>query len=100
MNCNSDNCVVSQNCAISLAIRKVWPFADVFTNGIYPNLTLPSDKIDLPRSAAIFIKVFDMAMPEHRLEMKPFYFDIEVTESMLPKWWEAAIKETETLELV
>jgi len=74
---------VGYNCAIAYAIRKIFPEAwtDLFyvKNGFGKNIQL----FTLPDEATQFIKEFDKATPEDRVNMKPFDFEVELTDAAL-----------------
>ncbi len=108
------------NCAISLAIREIFPDAWVATCKIVPFLFKPlynikevmsyevdsvtEDIIALPKEASEFINEFDRYGSERRSRMQPISFEIDVPDSIIEKIGisEAIeiIKNSETLELV
>lgn len=88
--CPTAMSVASTNCAIALAIRDIFPMAFVTMSQFYLThsrtseaLTLGDETIQLPRSAAMFIKAFDDASAEERVNMHPFSFEIEVPDSVI-----------------
>ena len=97
MNCGHNP--VTLSCAIACAVREIWPNAIITSTMIHADGDLFSKhNIPLPDSATNFIRKFDRRSPEERAAMRPFSFTVEVTETMIPKWWE--VEKTSTLELI
>jgi len=75
----------THNCAITYACRKLFPNCYTVSSGIY--MINKYDELitiaDLPASASRFIRKFDKAIPEQRVKMKPFEFEIELTKGAL-----------------
>jgi len=73
------------SCAISLAVRDIFPDAFVGGNRIYAN-GLEAEKlktIELPQKAQIFITEFDTTMPVRRPLMPEIEFEVEVPDEVL-----------------
>ncbi len=106
------------NCAISVAVRSIFPhawvdnheiipFAEKMTMGEFSNASYnkPKDNyIQLPNEAKKFVNKFDYSKPEQREALPPFSFEIEVNDNIIDR---IGIKEAEeiianslTLELV
>lgn len=77
----NDGTLLSENCAISLAIRDIFPCAKIGDLDIFPFSIDVDHAIPLPDIAKSFIWSFDHAAPEARVLMQPLSFDIE-----LPDW--------------
>lgn len=104
MMCRVGHCLVTQNCAIAVAVRDVFPKASVVPNFI--NLNHINEEMELPLEATKFIREFDALAdnPEKRLKMTPFDFEIDVPDKVIDSIGiEEAISiinKSETLELV
>jgi|SRR6478609_1597954 len=70
-----------ENCAIALAVRDIFPKAQVSPVTIYTE----GVNILLPDEAMLFISDFDEANPSEREEMKPFSFEIEIPEAVIER---------------
>lgn len=92
------------NCAISNAVREVFPLAETFRNCICPFGLMGVSEIRLPQEASEFISQFDFARPEKRIEMQPISFEIEVPQEVIDKIGieevTRILSESKTLELV
>jgi hypothetical protein len=78
--CMSPN--MTTNCAIALAVRDVFPKAEVsmeyiFTEGISSTL------IELPKVAQEFINMFDCLTSEGRKQLYPIEFEVEIPERVI-----------------
>jgi hypothetical protein len=73
----------AHNCAITYACRKLFINCVTVSSGIYMIYGETTKIADLPRNATNFIKRFDKAIPEQRVKMKPFEFEIELTKEAL-----------------
>lgn len=96
--CKSDMKTIF-NCAISYAVRQMFPYAAVHRDSIFFDTSdlLPDlcgfgnlkrtnhDFAILPIEAQEFIDEFDESSPEDRLEMQPISFDIDVPASVIEK---------------
>jgi hypothetical protein len=109
---------VGFNCAVSLAIREIFPKAWIMTNYIlvnerelvtcYANIVdyFNSEelKIKLPKEATNFINSFDLKSEEERIEMNPISFEIDVPNEVIEEIGINEIykilSESKTLELV
>ena len=72
------------NCAITYACRKLFP--KCVTGVSIVSMEYGDELItiaDLPASASRFIRKFDNSIPEQRVKMKPFEFEIELTKGAL-----------------
>ena len=72
------------NCAVAYVVRKLIPCAQVSSCLIYIN----NDPIDyrsipLPKKATAFIKLFDRLLPNERLLITPFSFNIKISDKIL-----------------
>lgn len=70
------------NCAISYAVREIFPGSETSNMYIYIN-NKEKNSIYLPIKAQRFIKTFDELLPDQRVSMTPFSFDIEVPEELI-----------------
>ena len=95
----------NKNCAIALAIRDIFPNAEVHRQQILI-LTKPHSTIKLPSEAVSFIDLFDglRNTPEERLDLPEFSFEIdlpqEVIDSINISELTESLKNHETLELI
>jgi hypothetical protein len=73
----------SENCAIALAVRDLFPQAIVTTDTIY-YMCINANSL-LPTEARAFIEVFDdlVEIPENRLNLEEFSFEINVPEEVI-----------------
>ena len=72
---------IAEDCAIKIAIGEILPLAIVTGNYIYIDGACERNGfIKLPKAALDFIKKFDAAKSEERVEMDEFEFDIEFNE--------------------
>lgn len=94
----------ASNCAISTAIRDIFPNAKTYPSGIKQNGNYEECGIHLPNEAIDFICKFDFKSPEERVKMKPISFEIEVPDVIIDKIGisqvEEILKESTTMELV
>lgn len=81
-NCYKDVSYAKTNCAIALAIRDVFPRAEVLTTVIFPDPDVRG-MIKLPYEASEFIELFDDAEPEQRCEMDPISFEIDIPDTII-----------------
>lgn len=82
--CSSSAGIAITNCAISLAIRDVFPKASVWASHINPKLKEGRyDVIKLPQEARDFICEFDRLGSEGRAAMNPISFEIEIPDTVL-----------------
>lgn len=96
---------VSTNCAISLAVRDLFPDASTSTEYIV------LDKhgyhcLETPKIATRFINAFDALIhsPEKRLDLPEFSFEIDIPEQVIERIGiqeaKAILQKSETLSLV
>jgi hypothetical protein len=71
---------LASNCAISVAVREIFPYALVGCSTIEVQ---GSTIIKLPIKACNFVSAFDRNFPEERVLMDPISFDIEVPEKVI-----------------
>lgn len=74
------------NCAIALAVRDIFPLAQVEEETIEVYTEDNSDfpvLINLPGKAGYFIRNFDINTPEERVSMKPISFEIDVPDQVI-----------------
>jgi hypothetical protein len=78
-----------KNCAISLAIRDIFPNAHIGENSIDPffddERVSDSHRIWLPKEASSFIRKFDHTCWQSRPDMDEFEFDIFISDSVLER---------------
>ena len=88
--------MVGQNCAIGRAIWKLFgdkswvggQYISYFPKGLHfePNGDLSmiySITIEMPEEAIYFIMAFDNSSAEERVHMQPFYFEIDVQNTII-----------------
>lgn len=92
--CDED---VPFNCAVSLAIRDIFPKAGVsplfivpFVEGKsdFPTAIKEQDKsnlIVLPINAVVFISKFDRSTPRQRLSLEPMSFEIDIPDEVIER---------------
>ena len=88
--CGSEDLeIIGENCAIALALKDIFPDVNVTGNCIYP-FGIDNDrwnelKIELPKTAQDFIRVFDSlsAIPNQRLRLPEFEFDIAIPDEII-----------------
>lgn len=82
----SKNCQdkdLERNCAISLAIRDVFPYASTDNSSICP---FSDDlEISLPKKAVSFIDEFDLSSPQERVLMPEIEFSIRVKNKVIER---------------
>lgn len=84
MYCSKSASIATSSCAISLAIRDIFPKASVWCSHINPKINPARyDTIPLPKEAGEFIKEFDELHPDSRLLMEPISFEIEIPDAVL-----------------
>lgn len=86
----SKNCQAydGSNCAVSLAIRDIFPNTYVNTKTIDFDPHNPFNTkllVSLPSNAYSFIRTFDEASPAQRINMKPISFEIEIPDEVIDK---------------
>lgn len=108
---NSKSCPVqnrSENCAIAVAVRDIFPAATVVHHWIYAFYGDPlrcnmDDEIRLPKEAMAFIFKFDSLLPSERATMPEFAFEVEVPDTVMNEIGidqvHAILKESKTLSL-
>ena len=76
---------VSQNCAVALAIRDIFPLAAVDGDNIWPNFSLADELIPLPKDARVYIIEFDNTHPVERPCLPEIEFEIQIPDSVIEK---------------
>lgn len=75
------------NCAIALAVRDIFPEADIGEEMIYPfgsgDRSRDTKQIPMPYEAVSFIEKFDVSTPGRRGSMKPFSFKIDIPDHII-----------------
>jgi hypothetical protein len=77
---------IGENCAVALAVRDIFPNAYVATEVICPlgiSVGAHQAEIKLPREVSDFIRVFDFANPEKRIQLPELSFDINIPDSII-----------------
>lgn len=78
---------IGNNCAIALAIKKIFPDVFVTAHHVYPFGIIENEnlRVSLPVIAQNFIKVFDglRGIPNARLCLPEFEFDIDIPDGVL-----------------
>lgn len=96
--------IANKNCAIAVAIRDLFPHANVAQYSCTLDELDINTKIVLPRDVSDFIESFDSSSPSKRVLMTPFSFEIEVPEYVISKIGIGQVykvlSESRTLELV
>lgn len=106
-----DQSAVTQNCAIALATREIFPHAevgevniDVYDGPVSSVWTVGVGKIDLPQEATDFIHEFDKMTPIKRREMPELEFEVNVPDSVINMISldeiKSLLKNSSTMELV
>lgn len=109
---NGEQGVPATNCAIALAIIEIFPMSMVCTDRMIYVYDRPIKRdvvsdaryaIGLPLVASEFIEDFDRLEPEHRADLSPFSFEMDIPEELINEIGieEATkiIERSETLEL-
>lgn len=101
--CTAGKTIISQNCAVALALRDLFPQAQVG----YPDMCFyfgQREEYILNSDVLMFIHRFDKASPEERLLFPEFSFEIEVPSAVIDKIGIGqaykVLSESKTLELV
>lgn len=95
----AESASISDNCAIALAVRDIFPFAQVTPWSIKTNCRLPAI-ISLPENAKEFIYEFDELSPAKRLLLPELEFEIDLPQEVIDAINIDDIVKSETLELV
>lgn len=102
---NETSCVL-ENCAIALAVR------DIFPNAQVSSLYLVFNKLDKENRAKVellpftraYIKLFDNTIPGNRIHLPEYSFEIEVPEEIIDSIGideaKRILEKSETLELI
>lgn len=83
--CRSEAQFAVTSCAISRAVRDIFPKARVWSSHINPQTGDVNDNISLPTEAKKFIADFDKSLPIDRVNMDPISFDVELPDSLIEK---------------
>lgn len=88
------------NCAIALAVRDIFPWANILPNSIKP--FGPGFKLVIPHDQFDFITQFDELAdtPELRLELPELSFEIDLPQEVIDAINIDDIHKSETLELI
>jgi hypothetical protein len=84
--CKSGQISTTTNCGIAVAVRDLFPNAEiqVYTaNLLGEEFTSLNDLVGLPSEATHFIHLFDSLDAHSRVQMEPFSFEIEVPEFVI-----------------
>lgn len=108
MYCGTEACKgkISENCAIAVAVRDIFPTCAIAHPGIYLDQMSPFPSIRFIPEVGEFIYRFDRLRhcPEDRLKLPEFEFTVEVPDSIIDsigiKEIHEIIERSETLELV
>lgn len=79
---------ISQNCAVALAVRDIFPDASIERLVIQPFKQWSKNHlITLPRTATAFIIEFDELdrIPEKRMDMPELTFEVEIPEAVIER---------------
>lgn len=96
---------ITKSCAIALAVRDIFPKAEVMLDSLYPTENV-SCCISLPPEATYFIYTFDKLKdsPKTRITMPEISFEIDVPDAIIEKIGideaKEILKKSDTLELV
>ena len=93
-----NNQAVSTSCAIALAIRDIFPDAQVSRH--ITTWTCKNDIVYIPQSAKDFIQDFDNSTPEERLLLPEFEFEVELSNDIINSINISDIHKSATLEVV
>lgn len=80
---------IGYSCALSYAVLDIWPNAYVYPTHINvdgyscTSKNTGPNKVYLPAEAIAFIKDFDHADPETRVNMQPISFEIDVPDEVI-----------------
>jgi hypothetical protein len=75
----------SENCAIALAVRDIFPNAIVGIKDMFFGVDVVESPISLPIVARRFIAEFDSSSPDLRIKMNPVSFEITVPNYVIDK---------------
>ncbi len=83
--CGIHNIKVSTNCAVALAVRDIFPRANVELEYIEPFTKLESERIELPMEATDYIILFDefKKTPLIRLMMPEIEFEVIIPDTVI-----------------
>ena len=92
----------SKHCAIALAVRDIFPNAEVgcWEIGLHSQTSSKIITIPLPDEAQNFISKFDMSSVIERVNMREIEFDVDLPEELINEINIEDIKNSKTLELV
>lgn len=101
------NMLISENCAIALAVREIAPEAKVTGSEIiwsFYDSGLPELYSHLPEQAKQMIQIFDSTSPMKRLDLPEFSFEVDFPDALVEKIGieevKAILEKSETLEAV
>ena len=78
-----DGLTVSENCAVALAVRDIWPNAAVDGDNIWPNAAVNDGIMPLPTEVSVYIIEFDNTYPADRAKLPEIEFEIEIPDKVL-----------------
>lgn len=87
---NNDTNNVVSNCAVALAVRDIFPHAQVGYGTIAPfsasnDLSYYNLSIDLPEEVTHYIKAFDRLSPDKRPSLHEIEFEVEICDEIINK---------------
>lgn len=91
---------ISDNCAIALAVRDIFPLAQVTPFNIKTNTGNLHPLIYLPGNAKDFIREFDDLNPDERILLPELEFEIDLPQAVIDAINIDDIVKSETLELI
>jgi len=91
--CGVENSMeIPTNCAISLAIRDIFPLAYVQSYYMYFDINdvgnaigMHENSVSLPIWVTDYIQMFDMTLPDDRPKLPEFEFEISVPDSIIER---------------
>ena len=97
---DGDESKIESNCAVALAVRDIFPTAEV--GHFFITIRRFEGRINIPHCQYGFINKFDYLrnIPEERLNLTPFDFTVEVPDELISLINIDDIIKSETLELV
>ena len=83
--CGGGDLNVSQNCAVALAVRDIFPKAAVDGDYIWPDADIKEGLMPLPREVSAYIIEFDNLYPQDRPKLPEIEFEVEIPDSVIEK---------------
>lgn len=84
--CSEKKGFISQTCAVAVAVKELFPNAQVNGSQLDPWIGPPNREerlIELPSHVRKFIQQFDRSTSEERIRMEPISFDIQLTRMII-----------------